>query len=686
MASYIRLYFLDMNMKAINRELSWLSFNARVLQEALDPSVPLIERFRFLGIYSNNLDEFFRVRVAEVKRMMVLKQKKVYGFSGSAEGLYKEIRKVVMHQQDLFEACYSELIQLLEQEHIYFINETINDLEIISQINVFYRETFKHMLFPIIIDKKATFPELRDDVIYLAVKIQKKGLANRYAILQIPSGNNRFFVINRPDATSIILADDIIRLKLQDIFSTGSNDKITAYTFKFTRDSELDLDDDISQSYSEKIERSLKKRKKGVPVRFVYDESMPEDLLSYLLTCLGLKKTTNAIPGGRYHNFKDFLQFPDFNRKHLVYQAQPPHAHSSLETPGPLIEKIRKKDILLHFPYQKFDYIIDILREAAIDPLVTEIKINVYRLAPNSQIMRALIAAIYNRKEVVVVMELRARFDEENNLQWSNELKEYGARVIYGVPNLKVHSKLLYIKRQIKGEDQSIAYIGTGNFNEKTAKVYTDFALLTGDKRVIGEVSKVFKLLENNMERVSFRNLLVSPFNYRRKFIQLIEQEIGFAKKYQPALIRIKLNNLTDQQMIEKLLEASLAGVKVELIVRGICCLKTNLKKNPNLVVISIVDRYLEHARCMVFGNGGTPLFFIGSADLMERNLDYRIEVGTPIYDKELQDEITEIFEYQWRGTVKSRWISADMTNEYRRTGDAPFHAQKNLYLKYTLD
>ena len=283
-------------------------------------------------------------------------------------------------------------------------------------------------------------------------------------------------------------------------------------------------------------------------------------------------------------------------------------------------------------------------------------------------------------------MELRARFDEENNLQWSNELKEYGARVIYGVPNLKVHSKLLYIKRQIKGEDQSIAYIGTGNFNEKTAKVYTDFALLTGDKRVIGEVSKVFKLLENNMERVSFRNLLVSPFNYRRKFIQLIEKEIKFAKNFQPALIRIKLNNLTDQQMIEKLLEASLAGVRVELIVRGICCLKTNLKKNPNLVVISIVDRYLEHARCMVFGNGGKPLFFIGSADLMERNLDYRIEVGTPIYDKELQDEITEIFEYQWRGTVKSRWISADMKNEYRRTGDAPFHAQKNLYLKYTLD
>jgi polyphosphate kinase len=673
-----------MNMKTINRELSWLSFNARVLQEARDEKVPLIERFRFLGIYSNNLDEFFRVRVAGVRRMINLKQKKVYGYDGTAEELYKDIRKVVLHQQELFESCYLNLTQQLIKEGIYLVDDHTITPSLTHQVSLYFKETFKHMLFPIILDKKAAFPDLRDDAIYLAIKIQKKGLANRYAILQIPPGKARFHVMTEGKDSFFILADDIIRLHLSNIFSMLPSDKISAYTFKFTRDSELHLDDDVTQSYSEKIERSLKKRKKGTPVRFVYDEFMPEDLLVYLLNCLELKKATNAIPGGKYHNFKDFLQFPDFNRKDLLFAPQPPHPHAFLESGHQILERIQERDVFLHFPYQKFDYIIDVLREAAIDPLVTEIKINVYRLAPDSQIMRALIAAIYNRKQVVVVMELQARFDEENNLQWSNQLKEHGAKVIYGAPNLKVHSKLLYIKRQDKGKDLSIAYVGTGNFNERTSRIYTDFALLTAEKRVVGEVGKVFKLLENNMERVSFRHLMVSPINYRRKIVQLIDKEIALAKAKKPALIRIKLNNLTDRQMIEKLLEASMAGVRVEMIIRGICCLKTDLKKNPNLTVISIVDRYLEHARCMVFGNNGNPLFYIGSADLMERNLDYRIEVATPIFDPSIQAEITEIFDFQWRGTVKSRWITSDMKNEYRRTEGPPFHAQRNLYAKYT--
>jgi polyphosphate kinase len=675
-----------MQMKTINRELSWLSFNARVLQEAMDEKVPLIERFRFLGIYSNNLDEFFRVRVAGVRRMINLRQKKVYGYDGSAEDLYKEIRKVVLHQQGLFEACYGNLIQCLNDENIFMVDEQSISPSIKKEVSSYYKETFKHMLFPIILDKKSVFPDLRDDAIYLAIKIQKKGGANRYALLQIPPGKARFHVVKEGNASFFILADDIIRLHLSNIFSILPSDKISAFTFKFTRDSELDLDDDISQSYSEKIERSLKKRKKGVPVRFVYDELMPDDLLNYLLNCLELKKSTNAIPGGRYHNFKDFLQFPDFNRKDLLFDLQPPHPHPVLEAAHHGLDKILDQDVFLHFPYQKFDYIIDVLREAAIDPYVTEIKINVYRLAPDSQIMRALIAAIYNRKQVVVIMELQARFDEENNLQWSNQLKEHGAKVIYGAPNLKVHSKLLYIKRQNKGNDLSIAYVGTGNFNERTSRIYTDFALLTADKRIVGEVGKVFRLLENNMERVSFRHLLVSPINYRRKIIQLIDREISFAKAEKPALIRIKLNNLTDRQMIEKLIEASSAGVQVEMIVRGICCLKTNLKKNPNLTVISIVDRYLEHARCMIFGNNGNPQFYIGSADLMERNLDYRIEVAAPVYDPNIQAEITEIFQYQWRGTVKSRWITSDMRNEYRRTDGPPFHAQRNIYARYAIE
>ncbi|MEY4142190.1 MAG: polyphosphate kinase 1 [Bacteroidota bacterium] len=670
-------------MKTFNRELSWLNFNARVLQEALDARVPLIERFRFLGIYSNNLDEFFRVRVAEVRRLIALKKKRIYGYDGSPEDLYKELRKVVLHQQDLFESCYKNLIELLKEEKIFTLNEDRLDGHLSEMATHYFNEQFKHMLFPIILDRKAAFPELRDDAIYLAVKIQQKGNANRYALVQIPSGKNRFLVLNEGENAYFILADDLIRKHLGDIFSIVPYDKISAYTFKFTRDAELDIEDSLGESYSEKIERSLKKRKKGVPVRFVYDETMPEDLLKYLLDCLKLGKSANAIPGGRYHNFKDFLQFPDFNRKQLVYQPQPANPHPDLENNKQILNSLVKKDVFLHFPYQKFEYIIDVLREAAIDPLVTEIKINVYRLAPDSQVMRALIAAILNRKQVVVVMELQARFDEENNLKWSNQLEEYGAKVIFGVPNLKVHSKLLYIKRQSKEGDFSVAYVGTGNFNERSSKIYTDFALLTGNKRVVSEVAQVFKLLENNLERVSFRNLLVSPINYRKKLLALMDKEIAFVKTGKAGSIKIKLNNLTDPEMIQKIVVASEAGVKVDMIVRGICCLKTNHKKNPNLTVISIVDRYLEHARCFVFGNGGNPVYYIGSADLMERNLDARIEVATPIFDRKIQEEIDVILDYQWRGTVKSRWIDSDMKNEYRQPEGPPFHAQQNLYLRY---
>ncbi len=670
-------------MKTINRELSWLSFNERVLQEAMDENVPLVERIRFLGIYSNNLDEFFRVRVANVKRMISLKQKRIFGYEGTPEDLYKDIRKVVLKQQQKFELTYESLLTSLKQHNVYQLNEENSTESQKKIISSYFHSTFKHTLFPVILDRKSGFPELRDDAIYLAIKIAKKGLANQYALLQIPSKPSRFFMFNENGSSFFILADDIIRLHLEDIFSILSYDKIQAFTFKFTRDAELELDDDISETYSEKIERSLKLRKKGVPVRFVFDEQMPDDLLAYLLKCLGLKMGVNTIPGGRYHNFKDFLQFPDFHHPELLYKPQPPCVHPYLESAKQLLEAIYEKDVFLHFPYQKFDYIIDILREAAIDPLVTEIKINVYRVASNSQIMQALIAALYNRKTVVVVMELQARFDEKNNLHWSNVLKEQGAKVIFGVPNLKVHSKLLYINRVDKKVEKSIAYVGTGNFNEKSSKIYTDFALLTSNPKVVTEVNKVFRILENNMERVSFRTLMVSPFNFRRKLTQLIDKEIAAVKRGAPAYIKIKVNNLTDQLLIEKLIDASLSGVRVDMIVRGICCLKTDHKRNPNLTVISIVDRYLEHARMMVFCNLNDPLYYIASADLMERNIDQRIEVGTPIYDVEIQKELDLIFNYQWMGSVKSRLITSDMRNEYRKTEGAPFHAQLNLYLRY---
>jgi polyphosphate kinase len=471
---------------------------------------------------------------------------------------------------------------------------------------------------------------------------------------------------------------------LKHIFSIFPFDSIEAFTFKFTRDAELDLDDDISVSFFEKIEKSLKQRKKGKPVRFVYDERMPKDLLDYLLAALNLKFGINTIPGGKYHNFKDFISFPSFEHPEFNYKPQPPVCHPSLEGKRSLIKCILEKDVLLHFPYQKFDYVVDLLREAAIDPKVRSIKINVYRVAKNSQIMNALLAAVYNGKQVTVVLELQARFDEENNLYWADRLKENGARVIYGIQDLKVHSKLLQITRISDRKEQLVTYVGTGNFNEKSALIYGDLALLTVEPKVANEVKKVFRLLENNLERGLFKELMVSPFNARRKITALIEREIKNAKAGKEAFIRLKINNLTDKKLIDKLYEASLSGVKIEMIIRGICCLIPSMKgKSENITVISIVDRYLEHARFMIFANAGEPEYYISSADWMERNLDKRIEVGAPILDKDLQTEIDTIFNYQWRGSVKSRLIRKDLKNVYRKAQGEPFHAQVMLYEYY---
>jgi polyphosphate kinase len=482
----------------------------------------------------------------------------------------------------------------------------------------------------------------------------------------------------------VILLDDIIRLNLKNIFQIFPFNSIEAFTFKFTRDAELDLDDDISVSFFDKIEKSLKQRKKGKPVRFVYDERMPKDLLDYLLHSLNLKFGINTIPGGKYHNFKDFSSFPSFEHPEFLYSKQNPLAHPLLENKRSLIKTILHHDVLLHFPYQKFDYVVDLLREAAIDPKVVSIKINVYRVARNSQVMNALMAAIYNGKNVTVILELQARFDEENNIYWANTLKENGARVIYGLQDLKVHSKLLQIARISNRQEQLITYVGTGNFNEKTARIYGDLSLLTSNVTVSREVKKVFRLLENNMERGIFKHLLVSPFNSRRKIIACIETEIKNAKSGLPSFIRLKLNNLTDRKMIEKLYEASHAGVKIEMIIRGICCLIPGVKgQSENITVISIVDRYLEHARFMIFCNNEKPLYYISSADWMERNLDKRIEVGCPILSVELQAEIETIFNYQWRGSVKSRLVRKDLKNVYRKAVGNPFHAQLELYNYY---
>lgn len=673
-------------MELINRELSWLSFNERVLQEAMDPRVPLIERMRFLGIYSNNLDEFFRVRVANLRRTIAVRKKQVDGFKGTPSQLYAEIRRMVLNQQEKFETTSRQIFEELAESGIIQVDEhTVNDQQR-GELNRYFEMTLKHAIVPIMLESKSSFPKLRDSSIYLAVRITaKKGQKNKYALIQIPPEFSRFYLMRSSQKDYLILLDDIIRLHLGSIFSIFEFKQIEAFTFKFSRDAELDLDDDISVSLIEKIEKSLKLRKQGKPVRFVYDERMPEDLLRHLLKALQLTKGVNTIPGGKYHNFKDFMSFPSFNRKKLLFSPQPPLPHPDLEGQKSLIKKVLERDILLNFPYHRYDYVVDILREAAIDPAVSSIQINIYRVAKNSQVMNALMAAVLNGKKVTVVLELQARFDEEQNLYWADRLKDNGAKVIYGIQDLKVHSKLMQIHRKTGSADQLITYVGTGNFNERSALVYSDLGLFTSENVISKEVQKVFRLLENNLERPVFKHLMVSPFNTRRRMIALIDQEIAFARKGIEADIKIKLNNLTDSKLIEKLYEASQQGVKIQLIVRGICCLIPGVKGlSEHIEVISIVDRYLEHARFMIFHNGGKKHCYITSADWMERNLNKRIEVGCPIYNPDIQNELEQLFDIQWRGNVKSRIIRKDLINEFRSAKNGKhFHAQLETYKFY---
>lgn len=672
-------------MELVNRELSWLSFNERVLQEAMDVLVPIIERLRFLGIYSNNMDEFYRVRVANVKRLVGIKNAAVQGYKGSASELLEDIREEVMRQRKMFDKTYLEIVAQLEKEGVYQLTEKNLSEKHKRELSRFFHSELKHEIVPIILNPKNAFPKLQDKHIYLAIRLKKSSTKKvQYAYIQIPSTYSRFYQIKDQDKTYFILVDDIIRLHLDSIFSIFEADELEAFTFKFTRDAELNLDDDLSVSYIDKMEKSLQNRKKGEPVRFVYDRNMPEDLKKYLLKSLNLRDGLNAIPGGRYHNFKDFADFPDFGKKNLIYEKLPPLDHPDLVNAKRYLEVFDKKDILLHFPYQKFDYVVDTLREAAIDPEVKSIKLNVYRLAKNSQIMNALLSAVSNGKEVVVVFELQARFDEENNLYWAERMKEQGAKVIFGVPGLKVHSKLLQITRLVKGKEVITAYVGTGNFNEKTARIYSDIGIFTTNKSICQEIRKVFNLMENNMERSTYRSLLLSPFNSRRKLTALIQNEIDNAKKGLKSGIKIKINNLVDDGMIEKLYQASDAGVPIQMNVRGVCSLVPDKKHSKNIEVISIVDRFLEHARFIIFENNGKPLFYISSADWMERNLDKRIEVGAPVLDELLQNELQTIFGIQWSDNQKSRIFEKKLKNDYRTNElETPVRSQMALYEYY---
>ncbi len=663
-----------MKKRIVPKELSWLSFNARVLQEAADPSVPLLERVKFMGIYSNNLDEFFRVRVATLNRLAKLgkRAKKITGHD--PKKVLKDVQKVVLDQNRTFDKIYQGILQELAKKSIFIINEKKLNSEQGEFVKSYFHQEVRPKLIPIMIDQVEEFPQLKDEAIYLAVYMSRKSSPQKakYALIEIPTESlPRFLTLPRKKRVkSIILLDDVIRYGLKDIFSMFDFDSCDAYTINLTRDAELDIDEDFSESYIRKVHKSLKKRKTGNPVRFVYDSEMPDDLLSFLTDKMHISKDDTIIPGSRYHNFKDFMNFPDLGLKRLKYKPVAALSHKDIDSRKSLFDVMREKDFLLHFPYQAFHPVIDLLREASIDPKVISIDICLYRLARQSSVVNALINAVKNGKRVCAVMELQARFDEEANIYWSDRLQEEGARVIHGVLGLKVHSKLCLITRKEKGKVRHYAIVGTGNFNEETAKIYSDHCLFTADRRITNEVARVFEFFEENYKITTFKHLIVSPFHLRKKMTRFIKNEIKNAQEGKEAYIILKLNNLTDTSLIDKLYEASQAGVKINLMVRGMFSLRPGISgMSKNIETRSIVDKYLEHTRILVFCNGGKERMYITSADLMPRNIDRRVEVTCPIYDESIKQELWTFLDLQWQDNVKAKIRHDELIQSAREDG-----------------
>lgn len=676
-----------MKNKIINRELSWLAFNERVLEEAENPRVPLLERLKFLGIFSNNRDEFFRVRVATVRRWALLDMR-IEQSNDDPKDILAQIQETTIRQQRKYEQIYKGIIGELKDKNVFLVNE--------KQLNKgqkeFVEEYFENVVDPIVspmmLGQVKKFPHLKDKAIYLSVYLEverstrKDGL--EFALIEVPSSLPRFVQLPEKNGKQyIILLDDIIRQNLKSLFVMFKPSEVGAYTFKITRDAELDLDNDISKSFLEKMKKSLKLRRRGEPVRFVFDANMPEVLQAYLVKKMSLStKDDSFIPGGRYHNLKDLMSFPRLDIKKAYYEKLKPLPHPSFQNIDSHFTVLRKKDVLLHYPYQDFGHVIDLLKEAALDPKVKSIKICLYRVASRSKIVNALINAVRNGKKVTVVLELQARFDEENNIYWSNVLQDEGVKVNFGIPGMKVHSKIMLISRKESNGLVHYAKIGTGNFHEGTAGLYGDFSLLTASKEITKEVAKVFELFENNIwSNYRFKKLILSPFHLRNRLVRLINKEIKNAKEGKDAYIVLKLNSLVDQNLILKLYQASKAGVKVRLIIRGICCLTPGIKGlSENIEVISIIDRFLEHARCYVFCNAGDPLYYISSADWMVRNLDRRIEVTCPILDSDLKQEIADVLDIQFSDNVKARVL--DSKGQYQLASD---RKKKDIRSQYAL-
>lgn len=677
-----------MKPQYIPRDISWLSFNERVFQEATDETVPLIERMKFLGIFSSNLDEFFRVRVATLTRLAEVK-KDVSEFVGENPAkLLRQIHKKVLDQQEKVENVYHSIVKELAANKVYIVDEKHLNKEQSVFVLKYFHENVLPTLAPVMIETAPKFPYLNDKSIYFAVKLFKKGELKKgmkYALIHIPTDVlPRFVVLPRQgESRSIIFLDNIIRFCLNELFAVIEVDHAEAYTIKLTRDAELDIDQDLSKSIVEKIEKSVKERKKGDPVRLVYDREIPKDLLEFIIKKIKLKRSLSLIPGGRYHNFRDFMNFPNVGNKEFLYHNPPPLPHPELSKAKSLFSMVKKKDILLCYPYQSFNHIIDLLREASIDPKVTTIKMTLYRLAKKSSVAYILANALKNGKAVTVVVELQARFDEEANIFWANQLKEEGAEVIYGISGLKVHSKLLLITRQEANGPVTYGHIGTGNFNEDTARLYSDCTLLTADKRITSEIAKVFHFYSNNFKIGSYEHLIVSPFFMRKKFIKFINKEIKNAEEGKEAFITLKLNSIVDSEMIKKLYQASQAGVKIKLIVRSNCSLIPGIKgMSENIEAISIVDKYLEHARILIFCNGGDERIYLTSADWMYRNLDLRNEIAVPIYDKKLREKLKKIIDIQLHDNTKARILDEKQDNKYKIAlpGEKKVRAQDDIY------
>ncbi|EPD0967208.1 polyphosphate kinase 1 [Vibrio vulnificus] len=658
----------------IEKELSWLSFNERVLQEAADKTVPLIERIRFLGIFSNNLDEFYKVRFSDVKRRILINREQ--GGNDISKHLLSKMQSKALKLNERFDELYNELIRDMARRHIFLVNESqLDEAQQKWIIKYFQKEVLPHITPLMLTDEIDVLQFLKDEYAYIAVELKQQEQA-KYALLEIPTDHlPRFIMVPEQKGKrkkTIILLDNIIRFCLNDIFRGFFDyDELNGYAMKMTRDAEYDLRHEVEYSLLEQMSEGLSQRLTALPVRFVYEREMPEEMLKYLCYKLKISHYDSLIPGGRYHNFKDFIAFPNVGRDYLENKPLPPLTCADFEGYANAFDAIRNQDILLHYPYHSFEHITELVRQASFDPKVVSIKINVYRVAKNSRLMNSLIDAVHNGKRVTVVVELQARFDEEANIEWSKRLTDAGVHVIFGVPGTKIHAKLLLITRREEEGFMRYAHIGTGNFHERTARVYTDFSLLTADPELAAEVRGVFSYIMNPFQPVRFRHLVVSPRNSRSQLYRLVDNEIANAQAGKKAAITLKVNNLVDKGLISRLYEASSAGVKIRMIIRGMCSLVPGLEGlSDNIEIISIIDRFLEHPRVLVVHNDGDPQVFISSADWMERNIDNRIEVMSPVRDLRIKQRIIDILNIQFTDTVKARRIDKEMSNNYVERGN----------------